>query len=58
MTIERARKLLGKSAIGKTDREINRIIASESKICDALLEVFEQYLTSHKLSAYNKDKAC
>lgn len=58
MTIEKARQLLGKQALDKTDEEIDWIIADESKICDALLAVFERYLTTFKLTAYNGGKPC
>ena len=58
MTIKRARELLGKEAMNKTDEEINRIIINESKLCDVLLQVFEQYLTSHKQSIYNGARVC
>lgn len=58
MTIEKARQLLGKQALGKPDEEINRIIANESRLCDALLQVFERYLTTLKLSVYNGNRTC
>lgn len=48
MTIEEARRILGKHALGKTDEEINRIIANESELCDVLLPMFEKYLTAYK----------
>lgn len=48
MTLEKARQLLGKYATGKTDEEIGEILARESKTCDALLLVFERYLTFYK----------
>lgn len=49
MTIEKARKLLGKIVIGKTDREVEKIISQASVVCDCLLEVFDNYLTSYKI---------
>ena len=49
MTIEKARKLLGKTVIGKTDQEIEKIISQASVMCDCLLEVFDNYLTSYKI---------
>jgi len=48
MTIEKARKILGKQALGKTDQEIERIIIVESRLCDSLLPIFEKYLTKKK----------
>lgn len=56
MTIEKAKKILGKYAIGKTDEEIEAIIASESRLCDVLLPVFERYLTSLKQGLHNEGR--
>lgn len=53
MTIDKARQLLGKYALDKTDEEIGQIIASESKQCDALLQVFDRYLTLYKRNNNN-----
>jgi len=56
MTIEKARKILGKYSIGRTDEEIETIIVNESRLCDALFSVFERYLTSLKESHHNESR--
>ena len=42
MTIEKARQLLGKEAIGKTDEDIQNIIGNLTVLADVGFEMFEK----------------
>lgn len=50
MTIEEARQILGSEIESLTDEEVEKLIAEQSLLCDALIEVFENHLTNDNKS--------
>lgn len=56
MTVSEAREILGQKIEGLTDEDVEKLIASHSLFCDALIDVFESYLTLYKNYHHNGDK--
>lgn len=53
MTIQEARDILKEEVYGLSDEAVEKIIVDASPLCDAIITVFEDYLTHFKKDEHN-----